>query len=179
MASQAVPIYNLTEDDPPEDASNQLLPVTRRKQCQVLISSFLTICITIGFNQAYGVFQGYYVSDEARILPPSQAKDGAMVAFIGTLGTGLTWGGSIVVNPLMARIKDKRYITVSGVLIMSLGFGLASCATQVSLRSRNEEQGTEIDDGPVVASATDAGLIVRDRLLDDVLSHPQRLPGVL
>lgn len=115
-----------------ENFTHQLLPVTRKRQILVLISSFLTICITIGFNQSYGVFQGYYVSDESSILPPSQAKSGALVAFIGTLGAGLTWGGSIVINPLMARTKDKRYITVSGVLLMSLGFGLASLATQVS-----------------------------------------------
>ena len=122
----------LTDDNvPTENISHQLLPVTRRKQFLVLISSFLTVCITIGFNQSYGVFQSYYVSNEASILPLSQAKSGALIAFIGTLGAGLTWGGSIVINPLMARTKEKRYITVSGVVLMSLGFGLASLATRV------------------------------------------------
>lgn len=118
---------------PTENVSHQLLPVTRRKQLLVLISSFLTVCITIGFNQSYGVFQSYYVSDDASILAPSQAKSSALIAFIGTLGAGLTWGGSIVINPLMARTAEKRYITVSGVILMSLGFGLASLATRVSL----------------------------------------------
>jgi hypothetical protein len=123
----------LSDDNiPAENVTHQLLPVTHRKQFQVLISSFLTVCITIGFNQSYGVFQSYYVSDDASILPASQAKSGALIAFIGTLGAGLTWGGSIVINPLMARTAEKRYITVSGVVLMSLGFGLASLATQVN-----------------------------------------------
>lgn len=124
----------LSDDNIPaetENVSHQLLPVTRHQQLVVLISSFLTVCITIGFNQSYGVFQSYYVSDDASILPPSQAKSGALIAFIGTLGAGLTWGGSIVINPLMARTAEKRYITVSGVVLMSLGFGLASLATRV------------------------------------------------
>jgi hypothetical protein len=50
---------------------------------------------------------------------------------VGTLGAGLTWGGSIVVNPLMARVRDVRWLTVSGVVCMSAGFGLASFGREV------------------------------------------------
>ncbi|KAI9836895.1 MAG: hypothetical protein M1819_001060 [Sarea resinae] len=115
-----------------DNVAHQLLPITRKRQIAVLTTSFLTICITIGLNQSYGVFQSYYVSDDKRsILPPSQRENGALVAFVGSLGSGLTWGGSIAVNPLMARVKDTRYITVLGVIFMSLGLGLASLATQV------------------------------------------------
>ena len=38
------------------------------------------------------------------MLPPSTSKDSALVALVGTLGYGLTWAGSIVVNPVMARL---------------------------------------------------------------------------
>lgn len=65
------------------------------------------------------------------MLPPDAQSQSALIAFVGTLGAGLTWGGSIVVNPLMARVKDVRYLTVGGVLCMSAGFGLASLSTQV------------------------------------------------
>ncbi|TVY83645.1 Aspyridones efflux protein apdF [Lachnellula suecica] len=111
----------------------ELRPTTKQRQILVLISSFLTICITIGFNQAYGVFQNYYISDDQTMLPKSTKNDSALVAFVGTLGAGLTWGGSIVVNPIIARlgIKATRGISVLGVLFMSLGFGLASLGTQV------------------------------------------------
>jgi hypothetical protein len=51
---------------------------------------------------------------------------------VGTLGAGLTWGGSIVVNPLMARVRDVRWLTVTGVVCMSAGFGLASFGREVS-----------------------------------------------
>ncbi|TKA75819.1 hypothetical protein B0A49_03541 [Cryomyces minteri] len=114
-----------------ENVTQQLRPVTRRRQIHVLLSSFLTICITIGFNQCYGVFQSSYVSDESTMLSRAEAKDGALIALVGTLGAGLTWGGSIVINPSMARTRDRRYITVSGVILMSLGFALASLATRI------------------------------------------------
>jgi hypothetical protein len=134
----------LSEEDRPaptletssiSNVTTELRPMTRQRQILVLISSFLTICITIGFNQAYGVFQSYYISPTQTMLPKSTRNDSALVAFVGTLGAGLTWGGSIVVNPIIARlgIKGTRGIGVLGVLFMSLGFGLASLSTQVSI----------------------------------------------
>lgn len=114
------------------DTADELLPVTQRRQVLILLSSFLTICITIGFNQSYGVFQSYYNSSEQDMLSPEAQSQGALIAFVGTLGAGLTWGGSIVVNPLMARVTDVRVLTVTGVVCMSAGFGLASLGTQVS-----------------------------------------------
>lgn len=111
-----------------------LPPVTPRQQFLVLLSSFLTIVITIGFNQSYGVFQSYYISPTQTMLPRSTSTDNALVAFVGTLGTGLTWAGSILVNPVMARLglRGTRGIGVMGVLLMSTGYGLASLCTQVS-----------------------------------------------
>lgn len=125
-----------TLSEGPEGSDNispRLRPVTKQRQIWVLVSAFLTICITIGFNQSYGVFQRAYSSGEGNILPPSQAKNTAAVAFVGTLGAGLTWAGSIVINPLMERVTTTRYITLCGVLLMSLGFGLASLSTQARL----------------------------------------------
>ncbi|RDW65273.1 hypothetical protein BP5796_09965 [Coleophoma crateriformis] len=111
--------------------SHLILPVTRQKQIVVLISSFLTIFVTIGLNQSYGVFQSFYVSSKDGILPSSQSANNAILAFVGTLGAGLTWAGGIFVNPWMARVNNLKWITVPGVLLMSLGFGLASISTQV------------------------------------------------
>lgn len=113
--------------------AEELRPIDRKRQTLVLISGFLTICITIGFNQSYGVFQNYYISSTQTELPKSTANDSAMVAFVGTLGAGLTWGGSIFVNPTMARlgVGGTRGLGVLGVFFMSLGFMLASFSTQV------------------------------------------------
>lgn len=111
----------------------ELTPVTKRRQALILLSSFLTIFITIGINQSYGVFQSYYTSSEQKVLPPGSEQQRALIAFVGTLGAGLTWGGSIAVNPLMGRVKNVKYLTVCGVFLMSLGFGLASVGTQVRL----------------------------------------------
>lgn len=122
-----------TSGQPSASAIAQLRPITRQRQLLVLVTSFLTTSITIGFNQSYGVFQSYYISPTQTMLPNTTSNNGALVAFVGTLGSGLTWGGSIAVNPIMARlgIKGTRYLRVIGVLCMSLGFGLASLSTQV------------------------------------------------
>ena len=117
--------------DPPENASEQLRPVTKQRQIWVLLSAFLTVCITIGLNQSYGIFQVAYASTNDSFLPIEETRSVALLAFVGTLGAGLTWAGSICINPWMARVKNVRYITVAGVLLMSLGFGLASLATQI------------------------------------------------
>jgi hypothetical protein len=129
-----------TTSTPPPHASpassqspDNLRPITARRQALILLSSFLTICITIGFNQSYGVFQSYYTSAASQtLLPPEDARaQSAWIAFVGALGAGLTWGGSIVVNPFMARVRDVRWLTVVGVVCMSAGFGLASFGTEV------------------------------------------------
>ena len=74
------------------------------------------------------------MSSSQTMLPESTKNDGALVAFVGTLGYGLTWAGSIVVNPMISRVgaKGARWISVSGVLCMSLGFALASLSRQAS-----------------------------------------------
>jgi hypothetical protein len=130
------------EDSPPDHASaspsqtqENLRPVTPRRQALILLSSFLTICVTIGLNQAYGVFQSYYASPAQTLLPAGARAQGAWIAFVGALGAGLTWGGSLFVNPLMARVRDVRWLTVTGVVCMSAGFGLASFGTEASLIS--------------------------------------------
>ena len=67
-ATVAIPLAGAHEDhslselessplpDSSPDADIELRPITQKRQIGVLISSFVTICITIGFNQAYGVF---------------------------------------------------------------------------------------------------------------------------
>jgi MFS family permease len=50
---------------------------------------------------------------------------------VGTIGLGLIWSGSIVVNPLIARTKHVQLIMLAGVSIMSLGIFLASFSTKV------------------------------------------------
>ena len=165
-------------DTPPE-----LRPITRNRQILVLISGFLTICITIGFNQSYGVFQNYYISPTQTMLPESTRNDGALVAFIGTLGYGLTWGGSIFVNPAMARlgVRGNRGLGILGVFFMSLGFLLASFSTQVSRSS------SPICATPTSLMSVHSGLAspahsrpsVRDRFFPAVLPHLERCPRVL
>ncbi|CZS95405.1 related to protein MCH2 (monocarboxylate permease homolog) [Rhynchosporium agropyri] len=114
---------------PSESAA--LSPVSKNRQIFVLISSFLTIVVTIGLNQAYGVFQAYYISSTQTLLTSTDSP--ALVAFVGTFAYGLTWSGSIFINPLLTRMSlpQLRKLCILGVLLMSLGFGLASIATTV------------------------------------------------
>ncbi|KAL9618535.1 MAG: hypothetical protein Q9160_006791 [Pyrenula sp. 1 TL-2023] len=123
-----------------DDASNEsvaeslFVPVTKTAQLIVIISSFLIIVITIGLNQTYGVFLEYYLNPtpgDEDFLPPSQGQSEALLAFIGTIGQGLTWGGSIFVNPLMARCRDLRRITLAGAVLLGMGYTLAGSARSV------------------------------------------------
>ncbi|KAH8119368.1 monocarboxylate transporter [Phellopilus nigrolimitatus] len=83
----------------------------------------------IGINSVYGVFQEFYTSSETTI-EDAQGQD-ALVSLVGTLGYGLTWGGGILVNPLIVRVKNLKLITLSGTLIASLGIFLASFSTRL------------------------------------------------
>lgn len=136
--------------------ASALPPVSRQKQAAILVSAFVTIALTIGYNQCFGVFQEYYLSPEQDVLLPSPASQSspptALLAFVGTLCYGLTWAGGILVNPVISRIElgtwisatpssrlwrrrllrllKPKTITITGVLLMSAGFTLASfCKT--------------------------------------------------
>lgn len=157
MASQTqeVPLRSRHMGSGAETNSSQepaLAPTSRKKQAAVLLSAFVTIALTIGYNQCFGVFQEYYLSSSQNVLIPSPASQSspptAMLAFVGTLCYGLTWAGGISVNPVISRIENgiwkpatpstrlwrrrslrlltPKTITVSGALIMSIGFILAS-----------------------------------------------------
>lgn len=119
----------------PSNAQVAMRPVSRRKQTSILICAFLDVFVTIGLNQAYGVFLNHYLSEGSSetdpFLPKSEVSSKAMVAFVGTMAAGLTWGGSIFVNPIMARAKDPRYITGAGAVLVCLGYVLASFCNRV------------------------------------------------
>ncbi|KAI8628210.1 major facilitator superfamily domain-containing protein [Xylariaceae sp. FL1651] len=134
-----------------------LPPISRKKQALVLSSAFVAIALTIGYNQTFGVFQEYYLSPSQDVLIPSPASQAspptALLAFVGTLCYGLTWAGGILVNPVISRIDHEtwapvtpstrswrrrvlplltqRTITILGVLLMSVGFTLASFARSI------------------------------------------------
>lgn len=134
-----------------------LPPISRRKQAAVLCSAFVTIALTIGYNQCFGVFQEYYLSSSQDVLVPSPASQvsppTALLAFVGSLCYGLTWGGGILVNPVISRLEHgnwaptppltrlwgrgimhlltPRTITISGVLMVAAGFTLASFSSSI------------------------------------------------
>lgn len=137
----------------PDSAPTPVLPaLSRAKQATVLFSSFWIMLLTFGYNQTYGVFQDYYLSSSQNVLVPSPASQTspptALLAFIGTLCYGLTWAGGIIVNPVISRIEHRTWttvtpanrgwrrnirhllapktITISGILVVSAGFTLAS-----------------------------------------------------
>lgn len=137
--------------------ASALPPISRQKQAAVLSSAFVTIALTIGYNQCFGVFQEYYLSSSQDVLMPSPALQvpppTALLAFVGSLCYGLTWAGGILVNPVLSRIEHgnwaltapsvrlwrrrilrlltPRTITISGVLMLSAGFTLASFSSSI------------------------------------------------
>lgn len=160
MTTQTQPISLTTRRGGSESDSSPtpgLPPISRKKQAAVLSSAFMAIALTIGYNQCFGVFQEYYLSSGQDILVPSPASQPspptAMLAFVGTLCYGLTWAGGILVNPVISRIEQgtwipstpstrpsrrkilrlltPRTITISGVLMVSVGFTLASISSSI------------------------------------------------
>ncbi|MCJ1451541.1 hypothetical protein MMC28_001880 [Mycoblastus sanguinarius] len=111
------------------DAASTLRSITKKDQITVLLTAFLSVFQTIGPNLSYGVFQNYYTT--STLLPASEVSNKALIALVGTLGAGLTWGGSIYVNPLMARCRNPSRIAVPGALLMSAGFLLAGWSTRI------------------------------------------------
>lgn len=112
------------------EAEPLFLPVSGKTQATVLLCAFFAVFETIGLSQGYGVFQDYYTSPENTLVPAGQSQNRALIAFIGTFGWGLTWSGSIFVNPLMSRAKHPYLISLVGAILMSLGFALASLSSQ-------------------------------------------------
>jgi MFS family permease len=127
--------HDLFTMEAPENAQPAMLPVSRQRQFSILICAFFDVFITIGMNQAYGVFLTYYLdpvnNEREAFLAPEQLSNKALVAFVGTLGAGLTWAGSIFVNPLMTRVKDPRKLTLVGAALIGLGYVLASFSHNV------------------------------------------------
>ncbi|EGN93692.1 hypothetical protein SERLA73DRAFT_63880 [Serpula lacrymans var. lacrymans S7.3] len=90
----------------------------------------------IGINSTYGIFQvSYTKSSEFYTSPgsniPSAIGQDALVSLAGTIGYGLTWSGSIFVNPCLRKYRNGRHITLFGVILMSLGLVLASFSTKL------------------------------------------------
>ncbi|KAJ7461202.1 major facilitator superfamily domain-containing protein [Mycena latifolia] len=106
------------------EASAEDPPPTRRYQALLLFSGFMMIFHIIGINSVFGIFQDFYTSEESNI-PAARGND-AVVALVGTIGSGLTWSGGIFVNPIIARVESVKLITFVGVVVMSLGLFLAS-----------------------------------------------------
>ncbi|KAJ6566433.1 MFS general substrate transporter [Mycena capillaripes] len=99
-------------------------PPTRGYQALLLLSGFMMIFHIIGISGVFGIFQDFYTSPESNI--PSARGNDAVVALVGTIGSGLTWSGGIFVNPIIARVENVKLITFIGTAIMSLGLFLAS-----------------------------------------------------
>ncbi|KAL0071264.1 hypothetical protein AAF712_001830 [Marasmius tenuissimus] len=112
----------LEEEIPPQ-------PPTRKYQAVLLLAGFTMIFQTIGINTTYGIYQEFYSSSRTNILD-AKGQD-ALISLVGTVGSGLTWSGSIFTNPLMTRVKDVRLVALAGAFTMSLGLALASFATRL------------------------------------------------
>lgn len=75
--------------------------------------------------------QEFYTSSQSNIKD-AQGQD-ALVSLVGSIATGLTWGGSIFVNPMIIRVYNVKLVTMTGVFLMSLGLFTASYSTEVSV----------------------------------------------
>ncbi|KAI0756441.1 MFS general substrate transporter [Daedaleopsis nitida] len=105
------------------------LEPTRTYQCLLLLAGFMMTFHVIGINSIYGLFQEFYTSPETNIKA-AEGQD-ALVSLVGTIGSGLTWSGSIFVNPMIGRYDNVKLISLTGAFIMSTGIVLASFCTEL------------------------------------------------
>ncbi|MCJ1444250.1 MAG: hypothetical protein MMC23_004751 [Stictis urceolatum] len=120
-------VSTTAQDEPAPSSTSALPPITQRDQLLVLLSGFTAVLVTIGPNLSYGVFQSHYTSPSSPLPPPEQQST-ALIALVGTLGAGLTWGGSIFISPLLSRARHPSHLPLLGSLLSSLSFLLASFA---------------------------------------------------
>ncbi|KAH9935983.1 MFS general substrate transporter [Epithele typhae] len=122
--SRAASVLNREEtDSEPEPEPS------RTYKCMLIFAGFMMTFHVIGINSIYGLFQEFYTSPETTIVD-AQGQE-ALVSLVGTLGSGLTWSGSIFVNPMIGRMDNMKLISLSGALIMSTGIVLASFCTHL------------------------------------------------
>jgi len=130
---------------------------TRLYQCALVLAGFMATFQTIGANQTFGIFQASpsaeplrpylhnllnewsFFEQEYYTSPGSKIVDGpgqyALASLIGTIGSGLTWSGSILVGLIISKGFDLCLMCLAGSALMSLGFILASFATRVCTAS--------------------------------------------
>ncbi|KAH9854291.1 MFS general substrate transporter [Lenzites betulinus] len=121
-ASRTTDIHRTDLDDVPSQPSQTY-------QCLLVFAGFMMTFHVIGINSIYGLFQEFYTSPETNIRG-AQGQD-ALVSLVGTIGSGLTWSGSIFVNPMIGRFENVKLISLTGAFIMSVGIFLASFSTQL------------------------------------------------
>ncbi|KAJ3861372.1 MFS general substrate transporter [Lentinula novae-zelandiae] len=122
-------VSELNDIDLVEGRQHFTKPPTKTYQAMLLLAGSMMIFHVIGINQVFGIFQEFYTSSRSNIKD-AQGQD-ALVSLVGSIGAGLTWSGSIFMNPLIARIDNIKLVTFSGAFIMSLGLILASFATRI------------------------------------------------
>lgn len=179
-------VFDLSDSSVPSTPSEGdseasiLAPTTRKQQLKVLLYAFVTVVMTIGPSQSYGVFQQHYA--DSNMLPSDERKNRSTIALVGTLETGLTWGGSIIVNYLMNKVPGhaNRKIATVGCVLMALGYGLAGSSTRVSTLATafGVSKHLHIISLSGLASAIIPRSPMGHRRLHVLLSTPQRRPRI-
>ncbi|KAH9897700.1 MFS general substrate transporter [Cubamyces lactineus] len=115
----------VNENGEPPDISQP----SQTYQCLLVFAGFMMTFHVIGINSIYGLFQEFYTSADTNIVG-AQGQD-ALVSLVGTIGSGLTWSGSVFVNPMIRRFDNVKLISLAGAFVMSIGLFTASFCTQL------------------------------------------------
>ena len=123
--------------------------------------------------------QEFYTSSQSNIRG-AQGQE-ALVSLVGSIATGLTWGGSIFVNPMIARVYNVKLVTMTGVFLMSLGLFTASYSTEVSVTCcvGFKEIIFKLPISTALASIHNTIYIIRHRRIDVLFSCPVTYPSLL
>ncbi|RYP16622.1 hypothetical protein DL765_005013 [Monosporascus sp. GIB2] len=142
-----------------------LSPISRKKQAAVLFSAFMTIALTIGYNQCFGVFQEYYLSSSQDILMPAPASQvpppTALLAFVApapeyftnhratAMGFILAGGGtgglifSPVIRALLSSVGGRWTLRIYAVFNLIAGLPIAWAVPRSRFAAVSTAEGPE------------------------------------
>ncbi|KAF2190748.1 MFS general substrate transporter [Zopfia rhizophila CBS 207.26] len=116
-----------------EQEENSGEEVSKTQQWLILSAAVIQSFLTIGYTQAFGVFQAHYGSDAAvkdHMLLPSEGTDTAAIAAVGALGGGgIMMMFGFVYQPWVASIGQHvklllPHLLITQGVITGLGSGL-------------------------------------------------------
>ena len=117
-----------------------------------VLGAFLALFSTVGFLNAYGVFQAYY---QTHLLPDRSASD---ISWIGSVSIFLLYLGSGFAGPLMDKLGPTKLLWAGSISLLAAVFATSFCKEYWQLFLA---QGVLLGMGMSLVFCTPLGVVLR------------------